>query len=92
MGGISLEQFVKILKSIVFYPLLWLRGIFKGISKFISGAFLLLFIISLFIKQMGLTVKIIFAFFSFIFFMLAFFYDQILLKLNPTGNVLILPI
>ena len=86
-----MEQLIKVLKSVVFYPMLWLRGIFRLVGKGLSGLFLLGLILGLFI-HLSVGILILFGVFSLGFFLLTFFYDQILLKLNPTGNTLILNI
>lgn len=89
-----MKIFIKILKSIIFYPMLWLRGLFKLGFKIISVIFLLGGIIFLIIgsEEMGME-NIILAFVgSFVFFIIGMLYDQILLKLNPTGNDLTLSI
>lgn len=79
------NKILKLLKSIIFYPMLWLRGVLLGICKIISGVFLLGFIVSLFYgKSAPLSMKIILGVLSFIFFILSFWYDTLLLKLNPT--------
>lgn len=84
-----MSQLIKILKSVIFYPMLWLRGIFLSIGKFISGLFLLGLILGLLFRApIGYLIGC--GIFSFGSFLLTFFYDQILLKLNPTDTTLIL--
>lgn len=84
---------MNILKSIIFYPMMWLRGIFLLVGKVLQGLFLLGAIFILFAGQghdYFWTLFLTFSGFSFFFFLLTQFYDQILLKLNPTGNDLFL--
>ncbi|RNA65314.1 hypothetical protein CR163_008835 [Prosthecochloris sp. ZM_2] len=81
------------LKSILFYPMMWLRGVFLLVGKILQGFFLLGLILVLFIAQgqeYFWTLVLMFAGGSFSFFLLTHFYDQILLRLNPTGKDLIL--
>ena len=84
---------MSLLKSIIFYPMMWLRVPFLMLGKFLAGIFLLGGILFLFIGSgvEGATGLIVTCFvLSFVFFLLNIFYDQILLKLNPTGNDLFL--
>jgi hypothetical protein len=84
-----MNQVIKILKSVIFYPMLWLRGLFLRVGKFISGLFLLGLILGLLFRApIGYLIGC--GIFSLGSFLLTFFYDQILLKLNPTGNTLTL--
>lgn len=84
-----MKPIVKAIISLIFYPMLWLRGLFQRIGNFLSGFFLLGLILGLFLHApIGFLIGC--GVFSFGFFLLTHFYDQILLKLNPTGNVLIL--
>lgn len=88
---------MRFLKAIIFYPLLWLRGIFMLIGKIIGGLILLSFIICVAGKLLGMLpdeaswwdVGFI-GLVSFVIFLLLEFYDQILLKHNPTDTALIL--
>lgn len=84
---------MKVLKSLIFYPMMWLRGIFLLAGKVLQVIFLLGAILILFAGQghdYFWTMLLTFSGFSFFFFLLTHFYDQILLKLNPTGNDLLL--
>lgn len=84
---------MKTIKSILFYPLMWLRKPFLICGKLLGALFFIGGIIvflgregqdgatSAYLQMFGL---------SFFFFILNIFYDQILLKLNPTDTVLIL--
>jgi len=89
-----MQVFIKILKSIIFYPMLWLRGLFKLGFKIISVLSLIVGVILLLMgsEEIGRN-PMIFSFIgSFVFFIIGMLYDQILLKLNPTGNDLTLSI
>ena len=86
---------MRILKAIIFYPMLWLRGIFLLVGRLIGGLFFLGFIIFMCAKLLGVEYVSwwdvgLFGLFSFVIFLLLQFYDQILLWLNPTDNILIL--
>lgn len=82
----------KILTGIIFYPMLWLRGIFFAISTLLSG-FLLLMAVFWFVvnpehefsKPVLMPLGL-----AFLLFMFRWVYDEILLKLNPTDHVLYL--
>jgi hypothetical protein len=77
------------LRSLIFYPMLWLRGISGLILMILGGLFLLGGIFTLI--GIGLRFQTIMFFgFSFACFMIRQTYDQILLKLNPTGHELTL--
>lgn len=81
-------------KSLFFYPMLFLRGIFLSVGNLISGLSCTISIVLL-IAHMAHDKETLGAFIgffgaSFFFFMLNQFYDQVLLKLNPTDNVIIL--
>jgi hypothetical protein len=84
---------MNILKSIIFYPMMWLRGIFLLVGKVLQGFFLLGALLILFAgrgQDYFWPMLLMCSGFSFFFFLLTQFYDQILLKLNPTGNDLFL--
>jgi len=88
-------DFMKILKGIIFYPMLYLRGLLVSASKILSRFFLLgsfIFLVVFLCGGGNITIKaaMFFGFFGFIIFMLGHFYDRILLKINPTGNELTL--
>lgn len=78
---------MKILKALIFYPMLWLRGIFLTIGSIASRLLLIIAIAVLLFTQSSQhnewVAYILFAA-SFGFFLLNHFYDLILLKLNPT--------
>lgn len=82
-----------VLKSVIFYPMMWLRVPFLMVGKFLAGILLIGGLVFLLLGggAEGANSIIIFSFgMSFLFFLLTIFYDQILLKLNPTGNDLFL--
>lgn len=84
------------LKALLFYPLLWLRGLVLAIGRVLSGLLLLASLIIVIVKLNSDTNNIswlnalIPAITGFVIFMIMEFYDQILLKLNPTNNELTL--
>lgn len=78
------------LKALFFYPMLWVRGILKLGLRVIGAAAILAMIGSLFIDELALNLTIILGLIGFGTFLIGQFYDQLLLKLNPTDNVLIL--
>lgn len=78
-----------------FYPLLWLRGVVVLIGKVVSGFFLIGSLLVGGLKVAGeLDVSVwIVAFYGaagVVVFSLTEIYDQVLLRLNPTGCELIL--
>ncbi|MBK2279822.1 hypothetical protein [Francisella philomiragia] len=78
----------KFIISTIFYLMMFFRKPFLIIGKFIGGIFFLGFLIAIF---SGPTKMIFISLaFSFVFFMLCYFYDVILLKINPTNNDLYL--
>lgn len=80
---------INILKGIVFYPLLWLRGILVKLGRLLAGLLLFAALTSLFFDEMPTKLSIAWAVMSFALFMLCHFYDWVLTKLNPTDNILI---
>ncbi|HFU0470685.1 TPA: hypothetical protein ACGTTL_002458 [Vibrio parahaemolyticus] len=81
---------LNILKGIIFYPLLWLRGLLIKIGRFLAGFLLLAALVTAFLPEIDKAFTTILAVMSFTLFMLCHFYDWVLLKLNPTGHTLIL--
>ncbi|CAK3333889.1 conserved hypothetical protein [Vibrio crassostreae] len=81
---------MNILKGVVFYPLLWLRGLLIRIGRLIAGLLLFSALLSALMGELPTQISITFAVMSFALFMLCHFYDWILIKLNPTDNILIL--
>jgi accessory gene regulator protein AgrB len=76
------------LKSIVFYIMLYSRGAFLFVAKFLSFCFIISAIGSYFAGNS--LVCWILMILSFLTFVLRHFYDNITLKLNPNNNTLIL--
>lgn len=85
---------IKILKSIFFYPMMWLRGIMKLGFKLISVGFVIFGVVSLGYGGETFTKvdSVLFFVGGFVFFLVGMLYDQILLKLNPTSATLTLDI
>jgi len=88
-------ELMRVLKSLIFYPLLWLRGLFVLIGKVLGGFFLLGFLLVGGLKLAGELVVSgwIVAFYGvagLLVFTLSEFYDQLLLWLNPTRRELLL--
>lgn len=73
-----------ILKNIIFYTLMFVRTPFMIIGK-ILGIFLLIFSLVCFLNNKDICGALMIAI-SFGTFMLRMFYDQILLKINPTNT------
>ncbi len=73
---------MKIIKSIFFYPMMWLRKPFLLLGKLLGGLMFIVAILSFFIENF-LKIVFMFAGFSFFFFLMNHFYDRILLWLNP---------
>lgn len=81
---------MKIVKSVIFYSMMWLRGISSMLLGIIGGLSLLSGIGWFFVKGILFEGTWICLVGSFICFMLREYYDHLLLKLNPTGHDLIL--
>lgn len=81
---------MKFLKAALFYVLFYLRGLFMLAGRLLGGLFLLLCIVSLFIKSYPWYASVALGVLGFATFLLRQFYDQLLLKLNPTGSGLTL--
>ncbi|NVK55879.1 MAG: hypothetical protein HWE26_09700 [Alteromonadaceae bacterium] len=87
---------MNIIKAVFFYPLLWLRGIFLGIGKISSVICLVSSVLMIILKmtEQFSTIEwvqiIPTAVIGFGTFILMEFYDQIILKLNPSGAELTL--
>lgn len=87
---------MKVIKSLLFYPLLWLRGLFLRIGNIVSGMCLVVFLILVVLKLA--TPVNTFEWYKVVGFavagvgmtMLTAMYDHILLKLNPTDDELTL--
>jgi hypothetical protein len=91
-----MELSMNFLKALLFYPMFWLRGLILAIGRILSGLLLFVSIVIVIIKinsdtnDMSWMTALMPAIMGFSIFMLMEFYDQILLKLNPTNNELIL--
>ena len=77
---------MKLIKSIFFYPMMLIRGLFLTIGNFMGGIFIIGFIVSFIAGHLKLEFLLI----GFMFFLITFFYDIILLKINPTDTELTL--
>ncbi|MBD2503896.1 hypothetical protein [Anabaena azotica] len=91
----SEKSIKKVFTYIIFYLMLWMRPIIIRIGKLIAGFLMIVFIvgvIQLFVlpNNIGWSRILGFGLTSFIIFMLTEYYDNILLKINPTGNRLFL--
>ena len=86
-----MRMLVKIIKSLIFYPMLWLRTIFKFVLNCIAVLSFLMSILNI-VNVGGLSRDYssfaLFLGISFVAFLLSFLYDIILLKLNPTDITL----
>lgn len=81
---------MKAIKGIIFYPMLFVRGVFIAISKVAGFMLLFGFFITLFLNGVSWELKLYLVVVAFILFLLRHFYDVILLKLNPTNTALML--
>ncbi len=86
---------MRFLKSLLFYPLLWLRGLVLLVGKLMSGFFMLGFLLVGGFKFAGELevsgwIVAFYAVAGVVVFTLVELYDQLLLRLNPTGYDLIL--
>lgn len=85
---------MRILASMLFYPMLWLRGIVVIVGHVISSAGMLIAVIlvamSCLTRHRWWLEAGLFALASFIAFLLLQVYDALLFRLNPTGRTLIL--
>ena len=85
---------MRILTLVVFYPMLWLRGLVLVLGRLVSGlaglAAVLMVLASIFTRHRLWLPAGILALLSFFTFLLLQIYDSILFRLNPTGRTLIL--
>ncbi len=86
---------MRLLKSLLFYPLLWLRGLVLLAGKVMSGFFMLGFLLVGGFKLAGELevswwVVTFYGVAGVVVFTLGELYDQLLLRLNPTDYDLIL--
>lgn len=72
---------MKAIKILLFYPMLFLRGFLKIFLRILSGL-LLIASVTLFLLGRPYESALIFGF-MFMIFLLGWFYDSILLRLNP---------
>lgn len=79
-----------VLKGMVFYPLLWLRGLLIRVGRFLAGLFMFGVLLSFFVGDIPTKISIAWGLLSFALFMLCQFYDWVLVKLNPTDSILVL--
>lgn len=84
-----LTKMLVCLRVMLFTLLLFLRKPFLLCATFISVVTFLAFLIALYMDT-ATNMKVGFFLFSFGSFLLKFFYDQLIIKLNPTNNELIL--
>lgn len=78
---------MKMLKSILFYPLLWLRPLFKLVGGFLVFVSFLAFLGVLLQKSAPFSEKVAVGAVSLGIFILSFWYDVVLLKLNPHDDI-----
>lgn len=76
-------------RAIIFYPMFWLRGISGLLLGFLTGLFLIGGILMM-VAGAPWWIAVLYFGLSFVMFMVRQAYDAILLKLNPTGRMLIL--
>ncbi len=77
-----------VLKAILFYPMLFVRKLFIGVSKFIGIVLILFFLGTLIFGGVPWIERLMVLGVAFALFLLRQFYDIILLKLNPTNSEL----
>ena len=75
------------LKAIIFYPMLFVRGLFINVSNFIGVILMLFFFVTLIFDVLPWTARLSAFGLAFVLFLLRHFYDVILLKLNPSSNI-----
>ena len=79
------------MKALLFYPLMFLRPLLKIVLRLVGGLYTFGAIAFLFVDKDGAGwVSAMSLAFAFVIFLAGWFYDNLLLKLNPEGNVLIL--
>ena len=85
---------LKFLRSMIFFPMRWLRTLILGLMKLAGGVFsiasVIVFIVSAFSKYHNWLLGCTLLIFSFLCFMVRYFYDSLLLRLNPTDRVFFL--
>lgn len=88
------EITMRILASVLFYPMLWFRAIVLIVGRFVSSvgmiaAVIMALVSCLTIHRLWLEAGLC-TLGSFIIFLMLQIYDSILFRLNPTGRTLIL--
>lgn len=78
----------RMLKSLLFYPLMFLRPIAKMGLRFFSVVMFIGIIVGVVGERTSFAVGC--GVWSFLFFLLSWSYDTLLLKLNPSDTVLVL--
>lgn len=81
---------MRILKALLFYPLMLMRGIFLRVVHFFAGACLLFAIIGFFVSDSDIWFWAAYLAAGVVLEAIAHFYDAILLWLNPTNSELVL--
>ncbi len=81
---------MRILKSLLFYPMMLIRGLFLRIVHLLAGLCVLGLIITFFLDNVPTYLPFTYLIIGSLLEALAHFYDVILLKLNPTDKDLIL--
>jgi hypothetical protein len=76
-----------LVRSMIFYPMLWLRGVFLPIAQIIGGFFALSSLVMALLAH-AFIVALLMGLSAFGTFMLRQKYDSILLDINPTGHEL----
>lgn len=76
-----------LIRSVIFYPMLWLRGVFLTVAKIIGIIFTVGFLETIIFPR-GFILTLLMGLLAFSVFMLRQKYDSILLNLNPTGHEL----
>jgi len=86
---------IRFFKSLIFYPMMFLRGILQWGLRLVAGLFLIGAIV-MFMALYGFDAESLEWFipwiilgWSFVFFLTSWFYDMILLKLNPNPDVVL---
>lgn len=76
---------MNILKALIFYPMMFVRGLFMSISNFIGVILMLFFFVTCIFDLLPWTARLLALGLAFVLFLLRYFYDIILLKLNPNN-------
>jgi hypothetical protein len=85
---------LKFLRSLIFFPMLWLRTLMLGLMRLVGGvvslAGMIVLIASAFSRYHNWLLGCELLALSFLSFMVRYFYDSLLLRLNPTDRVFLL--